>query len=497
MSKEDVAAVLATNRKQSLQIDRLTQQLEWFKQQVFGTKSERRVVETDKRQLALGEWQPEKIESEVTVGAHRRRVSPKTEKRVDESQLLFDESVPVEEICLAAPTDETDAEVVSHKVTYRLAQRPSSYVVLKYIRPVVKQKDGKLVAAPAPAGVLGKSVADVSLLANLVIDKFRYHLPLYRQHQRMEATGVKLARSTLTHLVQRTADLLEPIYIAQMQSVLDGELIAMDETPIKAGRKGKGKMKTAYFWAIYGDCDEVVFPFSTSRSTSVISELLADFKGRMINDGYSGYTSFKKRVNGIVQAQCWSHTRRQFLKAENIEPELTAEALDQIRALYEAEERIQNRKDEKRLEGRAKLSKPIVDHFFKWLRTTLAERALLPSNPFTGAAGYALDREAELRVFLEYPDVPLDTNHLEREIRPIALGRKNWMFCWTEVGAKDVGIFQSLIATCRLHGVDPYTYLVDVLQRVEDHPAREVATLTPRLWKDHFAADPLKSEIDR
>ena len=121
----------------------------------------------------------------------------------------------------------------------------------------------------------------------------------------------------------------------------------------------------------------------------------------------------------------------------------------------------------------------------------------LPSNPFTEAANYALAREGSLQVFLEYPDVPIDTNHVEREIRPIALGRKTWMFCWTEIGAQCVGIFQSLIATCRLQGVDPYTYLVDVLQRVEDHPASDVAALTPRLWKKRFAGDPLRSGIDR
>jgi transposase len=141
--------------------------------------------------------------------------------------------------------------------------------------------------------------------------------------------------------------------------------------------------------------------------------------------------------------------------------------------------------------------KPIVDEFFEWLKRVIEERILLPRNPFTEAAGYALAREGPLRVFLEYPAVPVDTNHLEREIRPIAVSRENWMFCWTEIGAKYVGIFQSLLVTCRLQGVDPYTYLVDVLQRVERHSASEVAKLTPRLWKEHCAADPLRSDIDR
>jgi len=136
----------------------------------------------------------------------------------------------------------------------------------------------------------------------------------------------------------------------------------------------------------------------------------------------------------------------------------------------------------------------------EWLRlvaNAAAGRRMLPSNPFTEAAEYALAREGPLQVFLEYPDVPIDTNHLEREIRPIALGRKNWLFCWTELGAQYVGVFQSLIATCRLQGINPYTYLVDVLQRVEHHPASDVAALTPRLWKERFADDPMRSDIDR
>ena len=129
-------------------------------------------------------------------------------------------------------------------------------------------------------------------------------------------------------------------------------------------------------------------------------------------------------------------------------------------------------------------------------REASAKHILLPSSPFTKAVNYALEREKALRVFLEDPQVPVDTNHLEREIRPIAVGRRSWLFCWTEVGAKHVGIIQSLLRTCRLQGVDPYTYLVDVLQRIETHPARDVHLLTPRLWKQHFAANPIRSHID-
>ena len=138
----------------------------------------------------------------------------------------------------------------------------------------------------------------------------------------------------------------------------------------------------------------------------------------------------------------------------------------------------------------------MVEAFFTWLEDEVHDTALLPSNPFTEAAHYVLKRREGLRVFLADPRVPLDTNHLERTLRAIPLGRKNWMFCWTEVGAEHVGIAQSLLVSCRLQGINPYTYLVDVLQRIASHPAKDVHLLTPRLWKDHFSADPLRSDID-
>ena len=119
----------------------------------------------------------------------------------------------------------------------------------------------------------------------------------------------------------------------------------------------------------------------------------------------------------------------------------------------------------------------------------------LPSNPLTGALNYALQRREGLQVYLADPDVPIDTNHLERALRPIPLGRKNWKFCWTEVGAEAVGILQSLLSTCTLHGVNAYDYLIDVLQRIDRHPASDVHQLTPRLWKQHFADSPLRSDI--
>jgi hypothetical protein len=278
----------------------------------------------------------------------------------------------------------------------------------------------------------------------------------------------------------------------------------MDETPIKAGRKEKppperGEMRTAYFWPIYGDRDEIAFPFGRTRGSAVVREALNGYVGVLLSDGYEVYDRYAKAVNGVVHAQCWSHTRRHFVKAESAEPAKVRDVLATIGRIYDAEADIQEKSPspEKILALRAEDVQPIVDEFFESLRTEMENGIWLPTSPFTKAASYALTREKSLRVFLDYPGVPMDTNHLERAIRPIAIGRKNWMFCWTEIGAKYVGIIQSLISTCRVHGIDPYTYLVDVLQRIDTHLAKDVAWLTPRLWKERYAENPLRSEIDR
>ncbi|RAU16395.1 IS66 family transposase, partial [Nitrincola tibetensis] len=162
--------------------------------------------------------------------------------------------------------DADQFEVIGTKSTFRLAQRPSSYVVLQYDRPIIKRKGAKQpLPSPVPFNVLDRSFADVSLLVGLLVDKFLYHLPLYRQHQRMGHSGITTSRTTLTTLTQRPIELLRPIVEAQLANILRSKVLAMDETPIKAGKATKGKLKQSWFWPLYGDQDEVVFTFSSSR----------------------------------------------------------------------------------------------------------------------------------------------------------------------------------------------------------------------------------------
>jgi transposase len=489
------------------QVHALKTQLDWFKRQLFGSKSEKRRVLDPAIQadlLARLAQAPAETPAPATeqITYTRRKAKQRSEACLTEQGLRFDETVPVEVIEVPAPElsgpEAAQYIVIDEKITRRLAQRPGSYVVLEYHRPVVKHLPSQtLTTVAAPSAVFEGALADVSLLAGLLVDKFAYHLPLYRQHQRLRDAGITLSRATLTSYVQRSIGLLRPIYDAQLRHVLQSRVLAMDETPHKAGRTGKGKLNAVWYWPIYGEDDEVCFTYSASRGKQHVEALLKEFEGTLLTDGYAAYERFSASRPAVTHAQCWAHARRYFERAAESEPAAVAEALERIGALYRIESDIRKNA----LEGQAKLgyrsrhSVAVVEGFFDWVDQQRHRLDLLPRDPFAKALGYAAEREASLRIFLGDPDVPIDTNHLERALRVVPMGRRNWLFNWTEVGAEQVGVIQSLLVTCRLHSVDPYTYLVDVLQRVSLHPARDVEALTPRQWKAKFSENPLKSDL--
>ena len=497
--------------KKDREIVHLRRQVAWFQRQIFGQKSEQRLPEPDGLQGTLGEAfaaipddaPPHK---KTPVAGHERASKPRQPSaNADESALFFDDQkVPVEVITVPNPEvaglAANEYEVIGEKVSHRLAQRPGSYVILKYVRTVVKRRDTQVLSCPAaPVGVIDGSRADVSFIAGMMVDKFAFHMPLYRQHQRLRDAGINVARPWLTQLMQAAGALLEPIHDAQLESIRTSRVKVMDETPIKAGRAGPGKMKAAYFWPVYGEQDEICFLYYPSRAARHVREALGlspPAGAVLLSDGYAAYAQYAKRT-GLLHAQCWAHARRKVYDASDSEPAHAAKALDWIGELYALEAQIREldlRGPEKRALRQGK-SKPVTERLFAWIDEQFAAQGFLPSSPFIGALSYIRERRAGLEVYLDDPEVAIDTNHLERALRAIPMGRKAWLFCWTELGAKQVGIVQSLLVTCRLHDIDPYDYFVDVLQRVGQHPASLVHQLTPRCWKLLFAANPLRSDL--
>ena len=505
----DLAARLGslTTAHKALKADyaALKHQLDWFRRQLFGRRSEKHVPFDPAEQASLFEALGVELATApvpVEEISYRRRKKRRGDAAT-QTGLRFDASVPVTTIEVKDPAveaiPEAERERIGEKVTHRLAQRPASYEVLKYVRPVVKRRDtGEVVTARMPSNVLERTSADVSLLAGMLVDKFSYHLPLHRQHRRMEDAGVAVSRTSLTNWTGQAIDLLKPVMEAQSAHVLESRVLAMDETPVKAGRVEPGKMRQAYFWPVYGEDDEIVFHYAPTREHRHVDAFLGGFRGTVLSDGYEAYASYSKR-HGAVHAQCWSHCRRLFEQAKESEPETVASALALIGGLYGIERDIRRA----RAQGAAKRtmresrSAPVAKEFFAWCRKQCERVDLLPKSPLAKALRYTLDREDGLSVFLCDPCVAIDTNHLERGLRPVPMGRRNWLFAWTELGAERIGVIQSLLATCRLHGVDPYTYLVDVLQRVGEHPAARAVELTPRMWKTLFADEPLRSDLDR
>ena len=268
--QQENAHLSATVADLTERLAQLQRQVDWFTRQLFGSKSERRLEFDEAEQAglfaALGIEAPPAGDAPTQEVSYRRR-----EKRRDgaanESGLRFDETVPVEVIVVTDTAiesiPESEREVIGEKVTHRLAQEPGSYKVLKYVRQVVRRRDtGELLAPPSPPNVLERTCVDVSFLAGMLVDKFRWHLPLHRQHRRLADCGIQVSRSSLTNWAGRAVDLLEPVAAAQAAHILEGSVVAMDETSIKAGRAAPGRMRSAYFWPIYGEADEIAFHYA-------------------------------------------------------------------------------------------------------------------------------------------------------------------------------------------------------------------------------------------
>ena len=426
------------------------------------------------------------------------------EGSVNDTGLRFGPEATVIDIDVMPPEieglEEDDFAIISERICCKLASVPIRHVVLRFHYKKAKIKStSALVCAPAVEGIFKNSCVDVSFVAGMLVDKFNWHLPLYRQHQILAESGITVSRKSLSGWANRAISLLEPVFEAQCRSVLESSVIVMDETPVRVGRDPDkpGKMKQCYYWPVLGDRDEVVFHFALSRAHHHVELFLGDFEGTLVSDGYDAYKAYATaRAKAVKQQNCWAHARRNFEEQLENHPGLAGKALDLIGGMYGIEKRFRLRPLPELLEARRTCTRPLVDAFWLWCEQTLEDPALTPKHPIRRAINYAVERRKSLEVFLDDPLVPIDSNGVERQLRRLKLGQKNWLFSWTEAGGRNVGIINSLTATCQLHGISPTTYLIDVLQRIDTHPVERVHELTPRLWKELFADKPMAGSID-
>ena len=388
--REDFQKKLSAKDKAILEAN---QKIRWLKRQVFGAKSER-LIPQDPRQCSWLDVPEQPPAKSTSVKSYERRAREKPTDTESEARVRFDDSVPVD-VTVIFPDevqglDDDAFDVIGEKVTERLVQIPTQYRVERTIRKTCKIKQtGKLHTAPAPDAVIERSFADATLLAGMITDKFQYHLPLYRQHQRMKASGVHVSRGHLTRLVHRTLELLEPVYQAILSAIVSSELVSMDEVPIKAGRKEKGKMHTGYLWPVFAE-QQVAFVYSSTRAHSVVGKVLGNACLRLLSDGYAAYERYAESRQDLVYAGCWAHVRRYFFEARDKSPPEAEKVLEIIRQLFAIEQELKNCSDEQILTVRRERSMPLVDAFFKEMETLWYSQVVDRSSLLGKAVAYTL-----------------------------------------------------------------------------------------------------------
>lgn len=465
-------------------------------QKLFGRSSEKRVIASsdEKKQgvLSLEEGcteKPEATAAPVAVKGHKRAASrPKCLEGELGSNDKFPEHLPREVTII--DDGEAAGKVILTKVTERLCVRPSQLYVEEIRRVVRKHDDGTISQPVVPETPLPRRCVDATFLVHVIIMKFLWHLPLYRQERMLKAQGIEISRDTLIRYVIAVAELLGRLYNALLQQVFEATNIFADETPVLVGKGGKGERAytESRFWPFLGN-GAIVFIFARTRAAKEIEPLLQAYKGSLQVDGYTVYESIAKRFPDIVLVFCWAHVRRKFIEAEEYYPKEAAEALRYIRALYRVEDYaaahegspVQATDRLRRL--RARHSTRILKLFKRWIEEQFNDERLLPKSSLGEAIGYTRTRFEGLSRFAHDPALAIDSNAIERQIRPVALGRKNWLFCASETGAEAACTLYSLIASCKLAGVDSQAYLVDVLNRISDHSQLKIKELLPQNWK--------------
>jgi hypothetical protein len=347
------------------------------------------------------------------------------------------------------------------------------------------------VQAPVPAHVIDKGIPTAGLLAQVLVAKFLDHLPLYRQERIFERAGLLIARSTLAQWVGECGAQLQPLVDALTAELLRHDVLHADETPVGMLKPGNKKTHKAYIWTYcttsFNDTKAVVFNFAETRSGENVRGFLRQdelarepgWTGTLVTDGFSGYKATFKL--GVTEAGCLAHARRKFHELwANHGSKVGEQALRYFQVLFKIEEEVASATPEERRRLRQRKSRRVAAALNKWL---LAQRQRVPHGSATAKAiDYSLKRWQALTHYIDDGDVPISNNWVENQIRPIALGRSNWLFAGSLRAGKRAAAIMSLVHSAKMNGHDPYAYLKDLLERLPTQPASKVAELLPHRW---------------
>lgn len=375
--------------------------------------------------------------------------------------------------------------IIGEEVSEQLDCEPIRFFVHRHIRPKYACRQCQTVTAqPLPAQVIDKGLAAPGLLAQVLISKYQDHQPLYRQETLYQRSGIALSRSTLAGWVGACGVALQPLVHALRTHLATHRVLHADETPVAVLAPGAGRTHRAYLWAYRSGPQEsaaaVVFDFQMSRAGKHAQQFLEGFSGALMVDDYAGYKALFAS-GACIELACLSHVRRKFFELHAANKSLVAaQALEYIGQLYTIERQAVDSSAAERCAMRQTRAQPVLDAWREWMIHT---RGRVPDGSGTAKAiDYALKRWAALTRYLDDGTYPIDNNPVENAIRPIALGRKNWLFAGTEAAGRRAAAVMSLIESAKLNGHDPFAYLKDVLTRLPTHPYRRLDELLPFNW---------------
>lgn len=363
---------------------------------------------------------------------------------------------------------------------------PGTFKVIRHVRPKLScGRCARVIQLPAPARPIERGLPAPGLLAQVIVAKYADHCPLYRQQGIYRRSGVDLDRATLADWVAGASRLLDPLVGALGGYVLAAQKVHADDTPVPVLDPGRGKTKTARLWTYVRDDrpagsrdpPAVWYRYSPDRKAQHPSSHLQKFCGILQADAYSGFAALYQSGR-ILEASCWAHARRKFydLYVASGSP-IAAEAIQRIGALYAIEREIRGKMPAERVALRQERAGPLLEHLHAWLSVTL--RTVSAKSQLAAAIHYALVRWTELTRYRDDGRIEIDNNSAERSIRPIVLGRRNYLFAGSDAGGERAANLYSLINSALLNAMDPYLYLRHVLDRIAEHPINRIAALLP------------------
>lgn len=476
----------------------LTQEeLNWLKRQLFGRKSER-FIGADVNQLTLeleGMIEKKREEELQTVSYQRKKSS--NEEKSGHSRMPLPSHLRREEITIEPENLPEGSKKIGEEVTEVLEYKKAEIYVKKYIRPkYALPKEEGIKVAGLPSLPIPKGNAGASLLAHILVSKYVDHMPLYRLQQQFKRLGIEISDKTIGGWVTAGGDLLTVIYDRMVIQTQKSDYIQADETPMRVLDKNKkGDSHKGYYWVYQSPVDKIVcFQYRKGRGKAGPKEFFEGFQGAIQADGWQVYDMFGK-VTGIILLGCMAHVRRKFDEAKDTDLARAQHALIEIQKLYavEREARESGLNAEERKKLRQEESLPILKGLKSWLIDNAPAKGskVTPKSKIGIAISYALSMWNRLERYLDDGRYEIDNNLVENSIRPVAIGRKNYLFAGSHEAAQRAAIIYSLIATCKKNDVDPSEWLTDVLSRIQDHPINKIDELLPANWKKSAAKDNL------